>query len=464
MGICGKLTLILLTGLAVFIGMKLNALNAVPEVPKLEDTWWGPGDPKKVDPAIKTFKIDVPEKVLDDLKSRLQHARPFVTPLENSQQNYGINSKLLQEIVDFWKTKYDWRQREKFLNKFPQFITNIQGLNIHYLHVKPQQVPSTTKVLPLLLLHGWPGSVREFYEIIPLLTTPRKGQNFVFEVIAPSLPGYGFSEGASKPGLGPPQMSIIFKNLMKRIGFEKFYVQGGDWGSVIVANMAVLIPDNLLGVHSNMCFSLAPSATLKHLFWSIYPSAIVEKEHEHKMYPIGKIYENILLEFGYMHIQSTKPDTVGVGLNDSPVGLAAYILEKFTTWTNPAWKNQDDGGLKGRYMYADLLDNVMIYWVTNSITTSMRLYSEQFNKATMEMKLGNIPTDVPYACARFEYELGYMPDCLLSSTLKNIIHSSHIKEGGHFAAFEVPKLLADDIWVAVGKMEKFHADKKQEKN
>jgi juvenile hormone epoxide hydrolase len=240
-------------------------------------------------------------------------------------------------------------------------------------------------VLPLLLLHGWPGSVREFYGLIPLLTKPRAGQDFVFEVIVPSLPGYGFSEGAVRPGLGAIEMSVVFKNFMKRLGFEKYYIHGGDWGAIIVQHMAALFPEQIQGVHSSMCGVNSFLANVKLLVGSIYPPLIVSKEYENKVYPLSTFFSNLMLEMGYMHLQATKPDTVGVGLNDSPVGLAAYILEKFITWTNSEWKNLEDGGLTKKFTYTDLLDNVMIYWVTESITTSVRLYSETVNKAQMAL-------------------------------------------------------------------------------
>ena len=322
-------------------------------------------------------------QVLQDLQHRLSNARALTPPLEGVQHQYGINTKLLKNIIDYWRTKYNWREREKFLNQFPQYTISVQGLRLHYIHVKPTN-PGKVKVLPLLLLHGWPGSVREFYDLIPLLTKPASGRDFVFEVIVPSLPGYGFSEAAVKPGLGPIEMAVVFKNLMNRLGFEKYYIQGGDWGALIVQHMATLYPDRILGVHSNMCFVNSALSNLKLILGSFYPPLIVDKkEHESKIYPLSTFFSKMMLEMGYMHIQATKPDTVGVGLNDSPVGLAAYILEKFITWTNEEWKNLDDGGLTKKFTYADLLDNVMIYWITESITTSVRLYSESFNKAQM---------------------------------------------------------------------------------
>ncbi|PSN41925.1 hypothetical protein C0J52_06817 [Blattella germanica] len=316
MGLLGKLFPVGLTLTAVTIGYLNYKMNEIPEIPELKSTWWGTGDPRKVDESIR--------------KNHL----PLTPPMETVNFEYGFNSNYLKEVVEYWKTKYNWRERESFLNSFPQFKTIVDGLDLHFIHVKPQKVDKNTRVLPLLLLHGWPGSVREFYELIPLLTTPQKNVDFVFEVIAPSLPGYGFSEGASKPGLGAAQMAVVMKDLMERLGFKKFYAQGGDWGSAIVHNIAILFPGSLYGMHSNIC--------------------------------------------------------------------------------DKNWRSENDGGLTRKYKLADLLDNVMIYWVTGSITTSVRLYSETFNKNQFGLQL---ESDMP--------------------------------RGGHFAAFEEPDLLSKEIWETV---------------
>ncbi|XP_074031164.1 juvenile hormone epoxide hydrolase 1 [Leptinotarsa decemlineata] len=423
----------------------------VPPVPKMEEKWWGPGSPSK-DTGITPFKINVSDEVLRDLQHRLTDTLPFQEPLEGAKQHYGMNTNLLKTVVEFWRNNYRWRDQEKFLNKFPQFKVGIQGLNIHYIHVKPEKTKGV-KVRPLLLLHGWPGSVREFYEIIPLLTTPQKGRDIVFEVIVPSLPGYGFSDAAVRPGLNAAHMGIIMKNLMQKLGFDKYYVQGGDWGALIVQQMSVLFPEKLLGVHSNMCVVNTALSNLKLFLYSFYPSAIIDEKLQHLVYPMTDKWTYIILETGYLHLQATKPDTIGVALRDSPVGLAAYILEKFTTWTNPAWKDLDDGGLTKKYTLTKLLDNVMIYWVTRSITTSMRLYSESFSKETMSLQIDNIPTKVPYGCARFWYELAFQPEAILREMFQNLVHVSDY-EGGHFAAFEEPAALAQDIFKFTDKVEK----------
>ncbi|CAH1183113.1 unnamed protein product [Phaedon cochleariae] len=454
-----SITALLILGLGVLMFTKVRPLLEVPPIPKIEETWWGPGQPgKSVDTSIRPFKINVPDEVIRDLHRRLDSTLPFQPPLEGSKQHYGMNTDLLKNITEFWKTKYDWRERETFLNRYPQFKVNVQGLNIHYIHVKPapEQTSKGVRVLPLLLLHGWPESVSQFNEIIPLLTTAQKGKDFVFEVIAPSLPGFGFSDAAIRPGLGAIQMAIVMKNLMERIGINRYYVQGGDWGGAIVRAMAVLHSDKLLGVHSSMCFSNSPLSYLKLLVYSFYPSWIVDKGHEDLVYPLTDLLMRSLLETGYMHIQITKPDTVGVALRESPVGLAAYILEKFTTLTNPSWKDLEDGGLHKKFTITKLLDNIMIYWVTRSITTSMRLYSETFNKTHMSMKLDRIPiTKVPTGCARFRHDLWYMPETILRDKYANMVHLRDY-DAGHFAAFEVPDTLSRDVFDFVETVEELN--------
>ncbi|CAH1366801.1 hypothetical protein MTP99_008088 [Tenebrio molitor] len=219
--------------------------------------------------------------------------------------------------------------------------------------------------------------------------------------------------------------------------------------------MATLFPKQVLGVHSNLCMVNTLLSNIKLFLYSFYPTLLVKKEHVHKIYPLSSKFAGTLLELGYLHLQATKLDTVGVALNDSPIGLAAYILEKFITGTNPAWKNLEDGGLTKKFTYTDLLDNIMIYWVTNSITTSIRLYSESLNKAQMKLKINKIPITVPAACARFSYGLVYTPRAILEEKYKNIVHESDY-DAGHFAAFEEPKILADDIFIGIEKMELFH--------
>ncbi|XP_025074005.1 LOW QUALITY PROTEIN: juvenile hormone epoxide hydrolase 1-like [Pogonomyrmex barbatus] len=426
------------------------------DVPDLPETFWGPEKNKGASKEVRPYVIKVTKSIIDDLKERLTKRREFVAPLEDTAWTYGISTTYLKDVLDYWATKYNWTEREALLNKYPQYMTNIQGLDIHFYRVKPY-IPSerkNIKILPLLMLHGWPGSVVEFQKIIPMLTTPRPDKDFVFEVIAPSLPGYGFSQAAVRPGLATPQMALIFKNLMLRLGFNKFYTQGGDWGAAIVSHLSSLFPDNILGTHSNMCMT---SMTKSNIFWtflgSYIPSLVVESEYSNRMYPLGEHYSRLLEETGYMHIQASKPDTIGTTVAASPVGLAAYILEKFSTWTNPEYKFRPDGGLLEKYTLDELLDNLMLYWVTNSLTTSVRLYAEQFTKAHMASRIDELPVEVPVGCAAFPHELAYQPQSLLRERYTNMIQYNHLPRGGHFAAFEEPALLADDIFTFVATVE-----------
>lgn len=433
MGIKTFVTSLIVLAISIFLAFSFkNAFYKSYPIPKMEEPWWGPGKrPAKESTAIEKFQINIKDEVLEDLKLRLSNHRPFVPPLENIQQQYGMNTLLLKNIADYWLKKYNWRKQEKFLNKYPQYKTNIQGLNIHYLHIKPN-VSSNIKTYPMLILHGWPGSVREFYEIIPYLTTPQNNRNYVFELVIPSLPGYGFSDPAVRPGLGAAQIAVVFKNLMDRLGFKKYFVQGGDWGSVITNLMAAFYPDKIIGTHSNMCIVMSPLSYLKTAIFSIYPKLFLDERSISKLYPMTSKFSDLLLETGYLHIQATKPDTLGVALNDSPLGLAAYILEKFTTGTNAEWKNRLDGGLTEKFSLDKLLDNVMIYWVTGSMTTAMRLYAETFNKEQHNKFYTRIPITIPSACARFKNDLGYQPECILRDRYQQLLHVSDYN-GGHFA-------------------------------
>ncbi|KAL0860664.1 hypothetical protein ABMA27_010009 [Loxostege sticticalis] len=428
--------------------------------PKMDpEEWWGPKELKgRVDKTVKPFKVKFEESMIKDLRQRIKNHRPFVPPLEGVGFEYGFNTDQLDTWLNYWADKYNFAEREKFLNQFPQFTTNIQGLDIHFIRVKPQ-VPAGVKVLPLLITHGWPGSVREFYEAIPLLTKQTPGYDFVFEVIAPSIPGYGFSDAAVRPGLGLPQTAVIFKNLMNRLGHKKFYVQGGDWGAAISATLATLFPDDILGHHSNMLFTQNKCAQMMVFFGAYFPSFVVESHLASRLYPLADFFAYALEEFGYFHLQATKPDTVGVGLTDSPAGLLAYILEKFSTWTNIEFKKAKDGNLGFRFTKDQLIDNLMFYWVPNKITTSMRFYAENYSRKIMELELDEIKTPVPTWAYQAKNELFYQSPRILRTKYPNLINVTVTEDGGHFLAFELPKELTADIFKAVKAFQEFNAKK-----
>ncbi|XP_052751010.1 juvenile hormone epoxide hydrolase-like isoform X3 [Galleria mellonella] len=438
-----------------------NIITIPPEVPQFDlNQWWGPYPiDLNRDLSIRPFTIEFTDVIINDLRERLLHRREFTPPLEDAGFTYGFNSNFLTQVLDYWQNKYNFKDREQFLNRYNHFKTNIQGLDIHFVHVKPQ-VSNHIHVIPLLMLHGWPGSFREFYEMIVKLARPHPSYNFVFELIIPSLPGFGYSEAPVRPGFGPAEMAVVIRNLMRRIGHERYYVHGGDAGHIVGSVMATLFQDEVLGFHTNMpVLMYHPLATAYTLLGSIWPSLIVEKELESRLYPLSQHFQRHLEESGYIHIQATKPDTIGAALTDSPTGLAAYILEKFSTWTNYEYKKAADGKLLMKYSLTHLLDNVMIYWATNSITTSMRLYSEACSKRNLALKLDQIPTNVPTWGIKFKHELIFQPDSLLRLKYKNYLHSTIVEDGGHFAALEMPDLLADDVFEAVDTFMEFHSGK-----
>ncbi|XP_066138860.1 juvenile hormone epoxide hydrolase-like [Euwallacea fornicatus] len=431
-----------------YIYMKLST---IPPRPIIEERWWGPGSPHRVDSSIKPFRIDFSNEIISDLKSRLNATLPFQPPLEGTAQQYGMNTYLLKTIVDYWKNQYDFKEREQFLNQFPQFKTNIQGLDIHFIHAKPQKVPQGVEVVPLLIIHGWPGSVREFYEMIPYLITPKNGKDYVFEVIAPSLPGYGFSDGAARPGLNPAQIAQLFNTLMKRLKLDRYYVQGGDWGAAISRDAAILYPENVIAIHRNWCLTV-PLFEWRTYVGALYPSLFFTSKEIAKLYPIYREFMNLIMMTGYFHIQATKPDTVGVALRDSPAGLAAYILEKFTSDINSTLKDLPVEVLFKKFTLDQLLDNLMMYWVPRSITTAVRLYAEYFVPPYSSLKLDKIPIEIPAGCVRAEYEVTYSPEVLIRANHKNLIHLVDYDSVGHFAAFEAPELLGNDIIEFVSKV------------
>ncbi|XP_039594160.1 epoxide hydrolase 1 [Polypterus senegalus] len=420
------------------------------------DGWWGAGERSfSEDESIRSFEVKTSDEEIQDLYRRIDQSR-FTPPLEDCKFNYGFHSNYLRKVVSYWRNEYDWKKQVKVLNKFPHFKTKIEGLDIHYIHVRPKYVPDGCIMRPLLMVHGWPGSFFEFYKIIPMLTESSDG--FVFEVICPSIPGYGFSDHPRKKGFDSIQAARIFHKLMERLGFKEFYTQGGDWGSLITTNMAQMKPETVKGLHLNFGFvSKGGLKMLISLLFGAYVPFLVgfTKEDVKRVFPYMQknVYE-MLLESGYMHIQATKPDTAGCALNDSPVGMAAYILEKFSTWTDKEFRELEDGGLDRKYSLDELLTNVMIYWTTSSIVSSMRFYKENVGRNMEKRPDARIPVYSPTGISAFPNELLHSPSVWLQQRYKNIVSYSYMPRGGHFAAFEEPKLLADDFRQFVKKVEK----------
>ncbi|XDV41507.1 hypothetical protein PO909_010371 [Leuciscus waleckii] len=449
-----ELAVALVLGAVVALVFLKNRKNVL----KAQDGWWGvgacPQGPE--DDSIRPFKVETTPEEIEDLHRRLDQTRSFPS-LEDSQFNYGFNSKYLDKVVSYWRNDFSWSKQVDKLNKYPHFKTKIEGIDIHYVHVKPKNLPEGTRAVPLMMVHGWPGSFYEFYGIIPLLTEPASPDDIAFEVICPSIPGYGFSEAPHKKGFDSVCAAHIFNKLMKRLGFNQYYVQGGDWGWLITTNMTQLEPNAVKGLHVNFAPPAKPGLlmVLSLLFGRRFPKLFGFTEHDVKrLFPcMEKLVVNAVKETGYMHIQATKPDTAGRGLNDSPVGLAAYILEKFSTWTDPEFKKLEDGGLERKFSLDDLLTNVMIYWTSRCIISSMRFYKENFAKG-LDQPHAKLPVYVPTGVACFPNELMHSPKLWVTQKFRRLKTYTPMARGGHFAAMEEPQLLAEDVQNFVKIVEK----------
>ncbi|KAF7690053.1 hypothetical protein HF521_011857 [Silurus meridionalis] len=399
------------------------------------------------DDSIRPFRVETTQEEIDDLHHRIDRTRP-VPSVEDTQFHYGFNSCYLQKVVLYWRNDFDWRRQVDKLNQYPHFKTKIEGIDVHYIHAKPKNLPKGACSIPLMMVHGWPGSFYEFYGILPLLTEPRSPEDIAFEVICPSIPGYGYSEAPHKKGFDSVCAARVFLKLMKRLGFSQFYTQGGDWGSIITTNMAQLEPKIVKGLHINFAPPFKTNLTMlsSMLLGHYFPRLFGFTHHDiTRIFPLGqKLIVNRLKESGYMHIQATKPDTAGRGLNDSPVGLAAYILEKFSTWTDHTFSNLEDGGLQMHFCLDDLLTNVMIYWTTSSIIPSMRLYKENLSQG-LSPPYSKIPVLVSTGLAMFPNELVHTPELWARQNYQKLVNYTTMPRGGHFAAMEEPELMAQDI-------------------
>src|SRR5262245_58552780 len=291
---------------------------------------------------IEPFKIAVGDAVLRDLKDRLARTR-WPDQIDDTGWEYGVPLATMKDLVEHWKTKYDWREQEKKLNKLDQFVTRIDGLDIHFVHVRSKE----RNALPLVIVHGWPGSFVEFTKIIGPLTDPvaHGGRaEDAFDVVIPSIPGYGFSDKPTQPGYDPARVALMESKLMARLGYQRYGAQGGDWGAIINTQLAAIDSAHVAGLHLNMCFGAAPAADAR----------LTEAEQARQK--VRQAFQ--AEETGYQQIQGTKPQTLGFALNDSPVGLAAWIVEKFRTWCDC------DGNPERIFTKDELLTNITLYWFT----------------------------------------------------------------------------------------------------
>ncbi|CAH0598403.1 unnamed protein product [Chrysodeixis includens] len=445
-----------LFGILVFCSLVFSVQNAMIEsdsatLPKI-DAWWGPEDGKSdQDTSIRQFRIEFKNEMIEDLRYRLKNHRPYTPPLENSNFTYGFNTKNMENWVNYWADSYNFTAREEYVNKFPHYKTKIQGLDIHFMRIKPE-VPEDVEVIPLLIVHGWPGSFLEFYKAAPLISEAYEKTGFAVELIIPSLPGFGFSSAAVRKGLGASEIAVVFRNLMQRIGHKTFFIQGGDWGSVIGASLSTLFPDEVLGYHSNFAvsYALGTWATWFGAFPSkAFQDLIVQPSMANRLFPLTTVFLGTLAESGYMHLQATKPDTLGVAIADSPSGLLAYLLQTVSGATRSTNKNKEDGGLYDHFTQDELLDSLTVYWMNNAFVTSLRIYAESLNVRNVNAGVHSIKTPVPYWSLQAINELRYLSPAMLKFKFPNFLNQTILDDGGHFLAWEMPEVFSESVLTAL---------------
>jgi epoxide hydrolase len=366
---------------------------------------------------IRPFRIAVPDDDLDDLRQRLARTRwPEAECVDDWSQ--GIPLNYTRELAAYWADEYDWRAREAALNRFDHFITDIDGLDIHFIH---QRSP-LPNAFPLVITHGWPGSIVEFHKVIEPLTDPtRHGGRAedAFHVVCPSLPGYGFSGKPATTGWGVGKVAEAWEALMVRLGYDRYGAQGGDWGAAVTTQIG-RNKGHCAAIHLNMPIALPPAGGL-------------ENPTEEEQQALAAAAEYQQWDSGYSKQQSTRPQTLGYGLVDSPAGQMAWIIEKFRTWMDC------DGHPENVLSRDELLDNVMMYWLTASGASSARMYWESFR-----IFGSTTPVELPTGVASFPKEILRAPRGWCEANY-NITHWTTMPRGGHFAAFEQPGLFVDDV-------------------
>jgi len=370
------------------------------------------------DGDITPFRIETSDAQLEDLRRRLSAARwPDAETVDDWSQ--GIPLAYVQEVCAYWAEKYDWRAREAALNRFEQFKTSIDGCGIHFAHVRSPHEDA----LPLLITHGWPGSIVEFHKVIEPLTNPTAHGGDAadaFHVVCPSLPGYGFSDRPTESGWGVERIADAWGQLMSRLGYPRYVAQGGDWGAMVTTRIGIQDPEHCAAIHLNMPLVPPDPETMDALSEN-EQSALAGMQH----------YQD--KDSGYSKQQSTRPQTLGYGLVDSPSGQAAWILEKFWSWTDC------QGHPENALSRDEMLDNVMFYWLTGTGASSARLYWESFNSPPMDA------VKVPVGCSIFPKEIFRSSRRWAEKHFGSLLHWNELPKGGHFAAFEQPEVFVDEV-------------------
>jgi microsomal epoxide hydrolase len=368
------------------------------------------------------FTLNVPDVALDDLRERLARTR-FPDQAPGAPWAYGTDVAYMQELVDYWQSDFDWRAEEARLNAFPQYKAALHGIDVHFLHV-PGEGPDP---MPLLLAHGWPGSVFEMLELIPRLTDPARfggDPADAFTVVAPSLPGYGLSFAPGQPRFGLEAIADSLADLMSVLGYERFAAQGGDWGAFVASRLGVAYAERMIGIHITL------------LAIRRDPNMVVDPTPEERRF-LNDLTAFLKEETGYQWIQGTRPQTLAFGLTDSPAGLAAWIVEKFRAWSDCG------GDVESAFTKDQLLANISLYWFTGAIGSSFWPYYARMHGPWPIPEGATV--DVPTGYSQFPREILRPPRSLAERTYTDIRRWSVMPKGGHFSALEQPDALADEV-------------------
>ncbi len=383
------------------------------------------------DNLVRPFHINIPEETLVDLRQRVVATR-WPDRETVTDQSQGVQLAKIQELVRYWGTDYDWRKVEAKLNALPMFVTEIDGLDIQFIHVRSRH----PNALPLIITHGWPGSILELLKVIGPLTDPTAyggRAEDAFDLVLPSMPGYGFSGQPKETGWGPDRIARAWAVLMERLGYKRYVAQGGDWGSVVADVMARQAPPGLLGIHVNMPATV-PADVAKALNDGDPAPAGLSAKEKAAFASLDTFYKK---NTGYAAMMVTRPQTVGYGLSDSPAGLAAWMYDKFAQWTY-------SGGEPERSLTKDeMLDDITLYWLTNSASSSAQLYWE--NNAN---NFNAVDISIPAAVTVFPGEIYRAPKSWAQHSYHKLIYFNEVDKGGHFAAWEQPELFTAEIRAA----------------
>lgn len=367
----------------------------------------------------RKFEVKFGARAVSDLRRRLERTR-WPSEVENSGWTYGTNLGYLQELCGYWQEQYDFEAQAAYLNRMPQFTAAVDGFRLHYV----LQEGKGPDPLPLVFSHGWPGSFFEVHKILDLLTDPGAHGGDpadAFTVVAPSLPGYGYSEIPTQPGYGQAKTAELFDGLMQGLGYRRYGAQGGDWGAIITAHLGQKFPQRVAGAHLNMPFAGAGGRA-------------PETDEERAFAERAQRWQQA--EAGYQRIQGSKPQTLAYGLTDSPAGLAGWITEKWRTWSDC------HGDIESRFTKDEILTNISIYWFSGTINSSTRYYYEAFNDPARNMLAGRV--EAPSGFSVFPGEIISAPRSMIER-MYNVTAWSEHDRGGHFAAMEEPELLAQDV-------------------